>query len=46
MLAPMTRFRRYAHGQDQMRTELESIAALENLSQDVFEVVQRSLGDD
>ena len=46
MLAPMTRFRRYAHGQDQMRAELESIASLENLSQDVFEVVQRSLGDD
>ena len=46
MLAPMTRFRRYAHGQDQMRAELESIAALKNLSQDVFEVVQRSLGDD
>jgi hypothetical protein len=29
-----------------MRAELESIASLENLSQDVFEVVQRSLGDD
>ena len=45
MLAPLTRFKRYAHGQDMMRAELSSIAALENLSQDVFEVVQRSLSD-
>ena len=46
MLAPLTRFKRYAHGQDMMRAELTSIAALDNLSQDVFEVVQRSLSDD
>ena len=45
MLAPLTRFKRYAHGQDKMRAELSSIAALDNLSQDVFEVVQRSLND-
>ena len=45
MLAPLTRFKRYAHGQDMMRAELSSIAALDNLSQDVFEVVQRSLSD-
>ena len=45
MLAPLTRFKRYAHGQEMMRAELSSIAALDNLSQDVFEVVQRSLGD-
>ena len=46
MLAPLTRFKRYAHGQDMMRAELSAIAALDNLSQDVFEVVQRSLSDD
>lgn len=46
MLAPLTRFKRYAHGQEIMRAELASIAALDNLSQDVFEVVQRSLSDD
>ncbi len=46
MLAPLTRFKRYAHGQDAMRAELSAIAALDNLSQDVFEVVQRSLSDD
>ena len=45
MLAPLTRFKRYAHGQDMMRAELSAIAALDNLSQDVFEVVQRSLSD-
>lgn len=45
MLAPLTRFKRYAHGQEKMRAELSSIAALDNLSQDVFEVVQRSLSD-
>jgi aminopeptidase N len=43
MLAPMTRWRRYDHGQSAMRGELESIAALEGLSQDVYEVVNRSL---
>ena len=46
MLAPLTRFKRYAHGQEMMRAELVSIARLDNLSQDVFEVVQRSLSDD
>ena len=45
MLGPMTRWRRYAHGQASMRQELESVAALPNLSQDVFEVVSRSLSD-
>lgn len=45
MLAPLTRFKRYAHGQEKMLAELSSIAALDNLSQDVFEVVQRSLSD-
>ena len=45
MLAPLTRFKRYAHGQEMMRAELSSIAALDSLSQDVFEVVQRSLSD-
>ena len=45
MLAPMTRWRRYDHGQVVMRGELESIAALDGLSQDVYEVVNRSLSD-
>lgn len=45
MLAPLTRFKRYAHGKEMMRAQLTSIAALDNLSQDVFEVVQRSLSD-
>ena len=45
MLAPMTRWRRYDHGQAVMRNELESIAALNGLSQDVYEVVNRSLSD-
>ena len=45
MLAPMTRWRRYDHGQAVMRSELASIAALDGLSQDVYEVVNRSLSD-
>lgn len=45
MLTPLTRFRRYAHGADQMRAQLERLAALDNLSRDVFEVLDRSLQD-
>ena len=45
MLAPLTRWRRYEHGQDAMRRELEAVAALDDLSQDVFEVVNRALRD-
>jgi aminopeptidase N len=43
LCTPLTRFRRYAHGVDAMQSQLERIAGLENLSQDVFEVVGRAL---
>jgi aminopeptidase N len=43
MLAPLTRWRRYAVGQELMRAELERIAAIDPLPKDVFEVVSRSL---
>ena len=45
MLAPLTRWRRYAAGQDLMRTVLEGIAAIDPLPKDIFEVVSRSLSD-
>ena len=45
MLAPLTRWRRYAAGQDLMRSILEEIAAIDPLPKDIFEVVSRSLGD-
>lgn len=45
MLTPLTRFRRYAHGADKMRAQLERLAALDGLSRDVFEVLDRSLSD-
>ena len=43
MLAPMTRWRRYAVGQEAMRTELERLAAVDPLPKDVFEVVTKAL---
>lgn len=43
LCAPLTRYKRYAQGVDAMRAELERIAAVKDLSRDVFEVVQRSL---
>jgi aminopeptidase N len=43
LCTPLTRFKRYAHGVDLMRAELERIASVEGLSRDVFEVVDRSL---
>ena len=43
MLAPLTRWRRYATGQDAMRGELERLAAIDPLPKDVFEVVNRAL---
>ena len=43
MLAPLTRWRRYATGQEVMKAELERIAAIDPLPKDVFEVVNRSL---
>ena len=45
MLAPLTRWRRYATGQDAMRAELERLAAIKPLPKDVFEVVHRALND-
>ena len=45
MLAPLTRWRRYAAGQDAMRAELERLAAINPLPKDVFEVVNRALSD-
>ena len=43
LCAPLTRYRRYASGVDLMRAELERIAAVSDLSQDVYEVIERSL---
>ena len=43
LCTPLTRYRRYSAGQDKMRAELERIARVENLSRDVFEVVERAL---
>ena len=43
MLAPMTRWRRYAVGQEAMRGELERLAAIDPLPKDVFEVLNRAL---
>ena len=43
MLAPMTRWRRYAVGQEAMRFELERLAAIDPLPKDVFEVLNRAL---
>ena len=43
MLAPLTRWRRYATGQEAMRTELERLAAIEPLPKDVLEVLSRAL---
>ncbi len=45
MLAPMTRWRRYAVGQEAMRAELERLAAIDPLPKDVFEVVTKALGE-
>ena len=43
MLAPLTRWRRYATGQEAMRAELERLAAIEPLPKDVLEVLSRAL---
>jgi len=45
MLTPLTRWRRYASGQQAMRDQLERIAAIKGLPKDVFEVVSRSLAE-
>jgi len=43
LCTPLTRYRRYSVGQGKMRAELERIARVDNLSRDVFEVVERAL---
>ena len=43
LCTPLSRFRRYSHGAEQMRAALEQIAETSDLSKDVYEVVQRSL---
>jgi hypothetical protein len=45
MLAPLTRWKRFANGQDAMRGELERLAAIDPLPKDVFEVVSRALSE-
>ena len=45
MLAPLTRWKRFASGQDAMRGELERLAAIDPLPKDVFEVVSRALSE-
>ncbi len=45
MLAPLTRWRRYARGQDAMKAELERISVIDALPKDVYEVVNRSLAE-
>jgi aminopeptidase N len=45
MLAPLTRWRRYARGQETMRAQLERISLIDGLPKDVFEVVSRSLAE-
>ena len=41
---PLIRYQRYAHGQEAMHAQLSRIAAIEGLSRDVFEVVNKALG--
>ncbi len=43
LCSPLTRYRRYQHGVELMRSELERIAGVDGLSRDVYEVVDRSL---
>jgi len=45
MLAPLTRWRKYRDRGEQMRAVLVGLSALPGLSPDVFEVLQKSLGD-
>jgi aminopeptidase N len=43
LLAPLTKWRNYRSGQEAMREELERLAALPDLTPDVYEVVSKSL---
>lgn len=45
LATPLTKWRKYATGHEMMRAELERLAALPDLSRDVFEVVSKSLAD-
>ncbi len=45
LLTPLTRWRRYGERSEQMRNTLERLAALPNLSKDVYEVVTKSLAE-
>ncbi len=45
LLTPLTRWRRYGARSEPMRRALDSIAALPDLSKDVYEVVSKSLAD-
>ncbi len=45
LLTPLTRWRNFPSCGDAMRAELSRLAALPNLSRDVFEVVSKSLAD-
>jgi aminopeptidase N len=46
LLTPLTRWRRYGERAPQMRRALETIAALPDISKDVYEVVNKSLSAD
>ena len=46
LLTPLTHWRRHGSTGGLMRQSLEGIAALPELSPDVYEVVSKSLGDD
>jgi aminopeptidase N len=43
LVAPLSKWKRYAHGSQMMRDALEQIAAQPDLSRDVYEVVSKSL---
>ena len=45
LLVPLTKWRNYPAGGDAMRGELQRLAALPDLSPDVYEVVSKSLAD-
>jgi aminopeptidase N len=46
LLTPLTRWQRYGERAPQMRRALETIAALPDISKDVYEVVNKSLSAD
>jgi aminopeptidase N len=44
LLKPLTKWQNYVGREQQMRAELERLAAMNSLSNDVFEIVSKSLG--